>query len=119
MRSIHVFIPILLRSYDRALAKMMLPTKSTLQWSCVPHLVTTQPTIIFLHAAMLSAAMFDETVTHLSSLLPAVNLLLVDLNDHGKITSGRKNFTLWDQADDVIALMVSANSYCLTLSPPG
>ena len=63
---------------------------------------------------MMSPTMFDETVTHLSSLLPAVNLLRVDLNGQGKISSGRKNFTLWDLADDVIALMVSANSYRLT-----
>jgi hypothetical protein len=67
---------------------------------------------------MLSPTMFDETVTHLSSLLPAVNLLRVDLNGHGKITSSRKNFTLWDQADDVITLMVGTNSYRLTPSAP-
>ena len=49
--------------------------------------------------------MFDETVDHLSALLPSTNLLCVDLNDHGKTTS-RKTFTLWDQGDDVVALMV-------------
>lgn len=51
--------------------------------------------------------MLEETVTRLSSLLPNLNLLRVDLNGHGKTITGRKSFTLWDQAEDVIALMVS------------
>jgi hypothetical protein len=51
--------------------------------------------------------MLEETVTHLSSLLPNINLLRVDLNGHGKTIAGRKAFTLWDQVEDVIALMVS------------
>jgi 3-oxoadipate enol-lactonase len=54
----------------------------------------------------MSSAMFDETVAHLSTLIPTANLLCVDLNGHGKTTTCRKKFTLWDQADDVIALMV-------------
>lgn len=93
---------------------MTLPTKSALPWSCVPQVDPTKTTVIFLHAAWLSSTMFEETVTHLSSLLPAVNLLRVDLNGYGKITSGLKNFTLWDQANDVIALMVSANLHSLS-----
>jgi 3-oxoadipate enol-lactonase len=57
--------------------------------------------------------MFDETVGHLTALLPDTNLLCVDLNGHGKTIAGRKTFTLWDQGDDVIALMVRWWLHCV------
>jgi len=72
----------------------------------MPSLDIAKPTLIFLHASWMSSAMFDETVGHLLALLPDKNLLCIDLNGHGKTTTGRKNFTLWDQGDDVVALMV-------------
>lgn len=50
--------------------------------------------------------MFDETIDHLRDLLPNTNLICVDLNGHGKTTTGRNTFTLWDQANDVVTLMV-------------
>jgi 3-oxoadipate enol-lactonase len=50
--------------------------------------------------------MFEETVAHLLTLLPDTNMLCIDLNGHGQTTTGRKIFTLWDQGDDVVALMV-------------
>lgn len=60
----------------------------------------------------MGSSMFDETTEHLASVLPNTNLLCVDVNGHGKVVGGRKEFTLWDQADDVVALMV-----CLTYQP--
>ena len=86
---------------------MALSTKSKLHWTCTPRLDPTKTTIIFLHAAWMSSEMFDETVAHLSSLLPNVNLLRIDLNGHGKTKAGRMAFTMWDQVEDVVALMVS------------
>lgn len=50
--------------------------------------------------------MFDETTAHLSSALSNVNLLCVDVNGHGMTVGGRKEFTLWEQADDVVTLLV-------------
>jgi len=80
--------------------------KSALYWTCTPDLDITKPTIIFLHAAWMSSTMFDETMNPLSTLLPNTNLLCVDLNGHGKTMAGRKKFTLWEQGDDIVALMV-------------
>lgn len=54
----------------------------------------------------MSSSMFDETIDHLSPSLPNTNLLRVDLNGHGETRNGRKQFTYWDQAEDVIKLMV-------------
>jgi pimeloyl-ACP methyl ester carboxylesterase len=64
-------------------------------------------TVVFIHAAWTSSTMFVDQIAYLSSQLPNVNLLQIDLNDHGKTTDGRKTFTLYDQADDIDALMVS------------
>lgn len=50
--------------------------------------------------------MFDETIDHLLGLLPNTNLICIDLNGHGKSTMCRKSFTLWDQGNDVVTLMV-------------
>ncbi|KAI9879512.1 MAG: hypothetical protein M1830_008304 [Pleopsidium flavum] len=51
--------------------------------------------------------MYDETITQLAPLLPQINLMRVDMNRHGKTTEGRKTFTLWEQADDLVALLNS------------
>jgi 3-oxoadipate enol-lactonase len=72
----------------------------------MPSLDITKPTLIFLHAAWMSSTMFEEIVAHLQAFLPEKNMLCIDLNGHGKTTAGRRNFTLWDQGDDVVALMV-------------
>lgn len=56
----------------------------------------------------MSSSMFDTTIAQLSSVLPGTNLLRVDLNGHGETRNGRKEFTFWDQADDVVELMVGA-----------
>ncbi|GAB1212149.1 hypothetical protein ATERTT37_001279 [Aspergillus terreus] len=49
--------------------------------------------------------MWEETVQLLAPHLSDVNLLRIDLNGHGKTTAGRKEYTLWDQAEDVLALL--------------
>jgi 3-oxoadipate enol-lactonase len=81
-------------------------SKSGLYWKCTPSFDITKPTLIFLHASWLSSTMFEETVAHLLALLPDTNMLCVDLNGHCQTTTGRKIFTLWDQGDDAVALMV-------------
>lgn len=86
---------------------------SALYWSCVPTLDTTKPTLIFLHAAWMPSSMFDETIKYLSSKLVNTNLLCIDVNGHGKTVAGRKTFTLWDQVDDVVNLMVRLNRQTL------
>lgn len=50
--------------------------------------------------------MWEETIQLLAPQLPEVNLLRVDLNGHGKTTAGRKEYTLWNQAEDVLTLLV-------------
>jgi pimeloyl-ACP methyl ester carboxylesterase len=81
---------------------------STLHWTSTAPIDPKIPTIIFIHAAWMSLAMFDDTVDQLSPALPGVNLLRVDLNGHGETRSGRKEFTYGDQADDLVQLMVCA-----------
>jgi 3-oxoadipate enol-lactonase len=81
-------------------------SKCGFYWKCTPGFDVSKPTLVFLHAAWMPSTMFAETVVHLQALLPETNLLCVDLNGHGKTTAGRKCFTLWDQGDDVVALMV-------------
>lgn len=104
---LHLLSPSLL-----CLSKMASFSKSGLYWSCTPSLDLAKPTLVFLHAAWMSSTMFDETLGHLSAKLPNTNLLCIDLNGHGRTTMGRKNFTLWDQGEDVVALMVvSSPSY--------
>jgi hypothetical protein len=90
----------------RSSSSKSLTIMSALYWKCTPSLDITKATVIFLHAAWVSSTMFDETIDHLSQLLPNTNLLCVDLNGHGNTTAGRKTFTLWEQGDDVISLMV-------------
>jgi len=84
---------------------MLSPTKSALYWTCKPELDITKPSLIFLHASWMSSSIFEETIAHLLPVLPNFNFLGVDVNGHGKTVAGRKTFTLWDQANDVVELM--------------
>jgi hypothetical protein len=61
--------------------------------------------------------MFDETIGHLLGLLPNTNLICIDLNGHGKSSTGRKAFMLWDQGNDVVTLMVCSTMYYEIISP--
>ncbi|KAL5363158.1 Alpha/Beta hydrolase protein [Aspergillus floccosus] len=62
-------------------------------------------TILFIHASWMSSTMWEETVQLLAPHLSDVNLLRIDLNGHGKTTAGRREYTLWNQAEDVHALL--------------
>lgn len=84
----------------------MATPKSALYWTCASDFDAAKPSVIFLHAAWMSSAMFDETIAHLSPALGNVNLIRVDVNGHGQTKNGRDKFTLWDQGDDVVKLMV-------------
>ena len=85
---------------------MASPTRSKLYWTCVPELDIAKPTVIFLHPAWISSSFFDETIKAISPVLSNVNFLCIDVNGHGKTVADRETFTLWDQATDVVALMV-------------
>ncbi|KAL2869530.1 alpha/beta fold hydrolase [Aspergillus lucknowensis] len=63
------------------------------------------PTILFIHASWMSSTMWEETVQILAPRLSDVNLLRIDLNGHGKTTAGRKEYTLWNQAEDVLVVL--------------
>jgi len=66
--------------------------------------------VVFLHATFMSSEMWVDQTDYLIPKFPDVNLLLlIDVNGHGKTTEGRKTFTLYDHADDLVALMVLAN----------
>jgi pimeloyl-ACP methyl ester carboxylesterase len=54
----------------------------------------------------MSSSMWEETTQSLSDGLSSTNLVRVDLNGHGRTTEGRKEYTLWDQAQDVLDLIV-------------
>jgi pimeloyl-ACP methyl ester carboxylesterase len=54
----------------------------------------------------MSSSMWEETTQSLASQLMNTNLVRIDLNGHGKTTQGRKEYTLWDQAQDVLDLVV-------------
>jgi pimeloyl-ACP methyl ester carboxylesterase len=77
-----------------------------LYWQTEAPLQKGNPTILFIHASWMSSAMWEETVQLLAPQLPNANLLRVDLNGHGKTIAGRKEYTLWNQAEDVLALLV-------------
>ena len=64
-------------------------------------------TLVFLHAAFMSSTMWVDQIAYLSKTFPNVNLLQIDVNGHGNTTNGRKYFTLYDQANDIISLLVS------------
>ncbi|GFF97715.1 putative esterase YtxM [Aspergillus udagawae] len=76
-----------------------------LYWQTEAPLQKGNPTILFIHASWMSLTMWEETVQLLAPQLPNVNLLRIDLNGHGKTTAGRKEFTLWNQAEDALALL--------------
>ncbi|KAF7159624.1 hypothetical protein CNMCM5623_005004 [Aspergillus felis] len=76
-----------------------------LYWQTQAPLQKGNPTILFIHASWMSSTMWEETIQLLAPQLPNVNLLCVDLNGHGKTTAGRKEFTLWNQAEDVLAVL--------------
>jgi pimeloyl-ACP methyl ester carboxylesterase len=63
-------------------------------------------TVVFIHAAYMSSTMWVDQVDYLHDKFPYINLLLVDCNGHGNTIDGRKTFTLYDQANDIAALMV-------------
>jgi pimeloyl-ACP methyl ester carboxylesterase len=63
-------------------------------------------TIVFLHAAFMSSTMWTDQIDYFSKALPNTNLLLIDVNSHGRTTQGREKFTLYDQAEDIISLLV-------------
>jgi hypothetical protein len=65
-----------------------------------------QKIVIFLHAAYISSTIWTDQIAYLKSSFPNTNLLLIDVNAHGKTTHGRKTFTLYDQYDDIASLMV-------------
>ena len=54
----------------------------------------------------MSSTMWVDQIAYLIPKFPNTNLLLIDVNGHGKTTEGRKNFNLYDQCDDIAALMV-------------
>ncbi|RHZ51860.1 hypothetical protein CDV55_103189 [Aspergillus turcosus] len=76
-----------------------------LYWQTEAPLRKGSPTILFIHASWMSSTMWEETVQLLAPQLTNVNLLRIDLNGHGKTTAGRKEYTLWNQAEDVLALL--------------
>ncbi|GFG03211.1 AB hydrolase superfamily protein YdjP [Aspergillus lentulus] len=76
-----------------------------LYWQTEAPLQKANPTILFIHASWMSSTMWEETVQLLAPQLPNVNLLRIDLNGHGKTTAGRKEYTLWNQAEDVLSLL--------------
>ncbi|KAH1629925.1 hypothetical protein KXX39_003076 [Aspergillus fumigatus] len=78
---------------------------NNLYWETEAPLQKGKPTVLFIHASWMSSAMWEETIQLLAPQLPEVNLLRVDLNGHGKTTAGRKEYTLWNQAEDVLTLL--------------
>lgn len=81
-------------------------SSNSLYWQTQAPLQKGNATILFIHASWMSSTMWEETVQLLAPHLSDVNLLRIDLNGHGKTTAGRKEYTLWDQAEDVLALLV-------------
>ncbi|KAL4864884.1 hypothetical protein BDV12DRAFT_200698 [Aspergillus spectabilis] len=79
--------------------------KNGLYWCAETPLQPDYPSIIFIHASWMSSSMWAETVRSLALQLPNVNLVRVDLHGHGKTTDGRKEYSLWDQAHDVLSLL--------------
>jgi hypothetical protein len=63
-------------------------------------------TVIFLHAAFMASTMWVDQIAYLKNIFFDVNLLQIDVNGYGKTTHGRKQFTLYDQCDDIVGLMV-------------
>ncbi|KAL3461159.1 putative alpha/beta hydrolase [Aspergillus heterothallicus] len=80
-----------------------------LYWCAEAPLQPSQPTLVFIHASWMSSSMWEETTRSLAIDLPTTNLIRIDLNGHGKTTNGRKEYTLWDQAHDVLSLIDDLN----------
>ncbi|EAW11056.1 alpha/beta fold hydrolase [Aspergillus clavatus NRRL 1] len=78
-------------------------------WKTEAPLVNEHPMIIFIHASWMSTTMWDETVQLLAPNLPNINLVRIDLAGHGKTTSSRNEFSLWDQAENALALLREFN----------
>ena len=83
---------------------------SKLYYTSAAPLDASKKTVVFLHAAFMSSTMWVDQIAYLGPKFPDTNLLLIDVNGHGKTTEGRKHFTLYDQCDDIAALMVSTSS---------
>ncbi|KAL2818039.1 Alpha/Beta hydrolase protein [Aspergillus granulosus] len=83
--------------------------KNGLYWCSEAPLRPSQPTILFIHASWMSSSMWGETTQSLASHFPDTNLVRVDLNGHGKTAGGREEYTLWDQAQDVLTLIDELN----------
>lgn len=79
---------------------------SNLSYTTAAPFDRTKKTAIFLHAAYMSSTMWVDQIAYLEDEFPNVNLLCIDVNGHGKTTNGRKIFTLYDQCDDIAALIV-------------
>ncbi|KAL2844171.1 putative alpha/beta hydrolase [Aspergillus pseudoustus] len=83
--------------------------KNGLHWCAEAALQPEQPTILFTHASWMSSSMWEETTQALAPDLSDTNLVRVDLHGHGKTINGRKEYTLWDQAQDVLSLVDELN----------
>lgn len=68
-------------------------------------------TVVFIHAAFMSSTMWIDQVADLTVKYPNTNFLLIDVNGHGRTTTGRKQYTLYNQSDDIIALMVILHTW--------
>ncbi|KAI9369655.1 putative alpha/beta hydrolase [Aspergillus egyptiacus] len=82
---------------------------NALYWCAEAPLQPDRPSLLFIHASWMSSSMWEETVHSLSPQLPDINLVRVDLNGHGKTTQGRTEYTLWDQAQDVLTVLTELN----------
>jgi pimeloyl-ACP methyl ester carboxylesterase len=78
----------------------------SLYWKSTRPLEKSKPAIVFIHAAWMSSEMWDETIQDIVSGGLDMNLIQIDLNGHGQTTRGRTSFTLWDQAQDILQLLV-------------
>jgi pimeloyl-ACP methyl ester carboxylesterase len=87
---------------------------SKLYYTCASPFDVGKKTAIFLHAAYMSSTMWVDQMTYLKENFPRVNLVCIDVNGHGKTTNGRTSFTLYDQCDDIVGLMV-ATSFTIPL----
>jgi len=86
---------------------------SELYYTSAAPLDVSKKTVVFIHAAFMSSTMWVDQIAYLAPKFPETNLLLIDVNGHGKTTEGRKHFTLYDQCDDIAALM--APNFCLLI----
>lgn len=83
----------------------LLSNGSTIGYLINGELDLTKSTILVLHAFLSDKHAWTDFFQ--SPLAQLVNLVAVDLHGHGE-TSGRKEWTYWDNAEDIIGLMVSS-----------